>query len=128
MAATAKSKKTKDKRVKTVRLIWLEAFVAVAQTGSYKDAGLLLDLDPTVINKYIKSLEEWLSKSLLLRFYKNPKITADGEEFLAKAKTIIELLHTSRDFHIDASNSREMTQYVSQFYAQFMHKKAANKT
>jgi DNA-binding transcriptional LysR family regulator len=106
--------------VSSVRLIWLESFVEVARHGTYNEAGSKLKLDPTVIKRNIVQLEQWLGKSLVYKSTPNPKITTDGEEFLPKATTIIDLLYTSRDFMIDSSNMQEMGQHISSFFAKHM--------
>ena len=110
-----------EKRMKTVRLIWLEAFVLVAKCRSFKEAGEKMDVDPTVIKKYISSLESWLDRKIIYSSDRKVTITTDGLEFLPKAETIIELLHTSRDFKIGKNNLGDV-KYISQFYAKHMHK------
>jgi DNA-binding transcriptional LysR family regulator len=107
--------------MKTVRLIWLEAFVLVAKSRSFKEAGEKMDVDPTVIKKYISSLESWLDKKLIYSSDRKVATSADGLEFLPKAETIIELLHTSRDFKIGKDNLGDV-KYISQFFAKHMHK------
>src|SRR6218665_3431145 len=101
-----------DKRINTVRLIWLEAFVAVVKEGTYKDAGKSLDVDPTVIMKYIKKLEKWLSRTLVIYFNGSLIVTSDGNEFAHKAETIIDIMYTSRDFLLDSTNIAANTKYM----------------
>lgn len=108
------------KRVSSVRLIWLEAFVEVASCRSYKEAGEKLDVDPTVIKKYVVRLEMWLEKKLHFRFEDRIVITEEGEEFLAKAKTITELMHDSREFIINADNIGENFKRVNKFLVKYM--------
>lgn len=109
-----------DKRVPSVRLIWLECLVEVVECGSYKGAGAKLDLDPTVVKRNIVQLEKWLGRSLAGYFRKQFIVTEDGREFAPKAKTIIDILYTSRDFIIDKNNSKEMGKHVSAFFAKHM--------
>lgn len=114
-----------DKRISTVRLIWLEAFVEVARCRTYKEAGEKLKLDPTVIKKYILSLETWLQKTLHYRWEEKIQISEDGEEFLPKAKTIIELLDSSRDFMITSDNFSGSFKKINSFLAKHMRNEAS---
>ena len=108
-----------DKRVSSVRLIWLEAFVELARCRTYKEAGESLELDPTVIKKYVLSLENWLQKMLHYRHDDKITITEGGEEFLPKAKTIIDLMNNSREFMITADNLGDVKK-VSSFLNKHM--------
>ncbi|OYU00706.1 MAG: hypothetical protein CFE36_14430 [Sphingomonadaceae bacterium PASS1] len=109
-----------EKRIKTVRLIWLEAFVALAKHRNYKQAGEELGVDPTLINKYVDKLSEWLGRKLVLNYNQSLLFTSDCEYFLPKAETIIDLLYTSREFIINEGNRAEMMPYVHEFFAKHM--------
>ena len=87
-----------NKRMDSIRLIWLEAFVALEKHRSYKLAGDELQIDATLVKRYVDGLEGWLFKALVYRCGKAIKITPDGKKFLAKATTIIDTLYGSRRF------------------------------
>lgn len=67
----------------------LEAFVCVIEEGSFAAAGLRLHLTPAAISKQIKALEESLSTELIRRNTRNLALTDIGEQYFAKAKTIL---------------------------------------
>lgn len=121
LAFRSGEKSLSSKRKQSLRLIWLEAFVYAVEMKSFKKAGEKLDVDATVIGRYVKSLEEWLSR-VLIRFYEgNMIIYEDAEDFLPKAKTIIDMLETSRDFVFNESNYEERTEeFVNLFTSQLM--------
>ena len=90
------------KRVSTVRLIWLEAFVHAAESGTYKDAGERLGLDPTVVKKYISALENWLDSKLVETGSKKVILKPNGRTFLNSSKIVIQLLYKSKKSSISS--------------------------
>lgn len=71
----------------SVRLIWLSAFVAVAETGTYAAAAKQLNTSPETVSRYIDQLELWLWRRL--RENVNAvELTTFGHDFLPVAKEI----------------------------------------
>lgn len=104
------------KRMDSLRLIWLEALVLAVEMKSYKKAGEELGVDPTVIAKYVKSLENWLDRPLIRFFDGKMLIYEDAVDFLPKAKTIIDILYSSRDFVIDQNNAELTAHYMGEHF------------
>jgi DNA-binding transcriptional LysR family regulator len=89
------SGKGKGKRKDSVRLVWLEAFVAVARKGSLREAAYEVDVDPTVVGRYLDLLEEWLNCRLILN--RTPlKLSPAGTAFNRDAKEIVRVLNSYR--------------------------------
>ena len=107
----------------SVRLIWLEAFVALEKHRSYKAAGDELEIDATLVKRYVGALEAWLYKALVYRHDNRLKITPDGIKFLPKAINIIDTLNGSRRF--PSSNIiRKADEAAIKALAEFMNNKA----
>jgi DNA-binding transcriptional LysR family regulator len=82
-----------EKRVNSPRLCWLEAFVAVIDSGGVEvHAAEKLGWSASTVNRYIGSLEAWLSRIL---FDGNvPKAPNDfGVKFEVTARAIIKAMH-----------------------------------
>ena len=56
----------------------LRAFAAVAETGSYSQAGALLNVTHAAISQQVRALEERLSIALLVREGRGIRLTAEG--------------------------------------------------
>lgn len=52
-------------RVETLRLCWLEAFIAVAEEESISGAARVLGIDQSTVSRYMQALEKWLGKKLV---------------------------------------------------------------
>jgi DNA-binding transcriptional LysR family regulator len=84
-----------SRRIWTLRISWLAAFVSAAEHGSQIEAANLLGCDQSTVSRYIKDLQDWLGKKLFIS--SSPfKLSAHGEDFLPIAKVVIELLMTSQ--------------------------------
>lgn len=70
----------------------LEAFVAVAQTGSFTAAAVALERDASVISKRVKQLETRLSTPLVSRTTRRVMLTEAGELYLHRVSAILEEL------------------------------------
>lgn len=68
----------------------LQAFVAVAETGSFSAAGLRLHLTQPAISKRIATLEQQLDSSLFDRVGKQISLTQAGLSLLPNAKRILQ--------------------------------------
>lgn len=84
-----------DRRIRSLRISWLEAFVAVAQLQNYSEVARQMGCDQSTISRYIIQLQSWLRKELVTG-YVPTVLTPDGEEFLPKAVEICRLLRESR--------------------------------
>lgn len=75
----------------------LQAFVEIAETGSFSDSANTLGLTQPAISKRIASLESELSQQLFDRFGRTVSLTEAGKALLPRAKTILfELRDTKR--------------------------------
>ena len=83
------------KREDTVRLIWLEAFVATVDEGSKSAAAPHVGVHKSTVSNYVRDLEGWLG-TVLLTSDVPPELTPAGAKFLPKARQVIDLLKSSQ--------------------------------
>jgi LysR family transcriptional regulator, regulator for bpeEF and oprC len=75
----------------------LNAFVKVAQTGSFTHAGELLDAPKGQVSKAVSSLEAKLGTRLLERTTRSVGVTEAGVQFLERANAILAMLRESQE-------------------------------
>lgn len=71
-------------------------FIAVANCGSFSEAGRMLSYSSQTISASIRSLEEELDVKLFNREGNSLVLTFHGEHFLAKAQTIVTMIASAR--------------------------------
>ena len=69
-----------------------EAFVAIAETGSFTAAGERVSLTQSTVSQQIKALEEELGEALFVRGGRGVRLTDAGEHLLPKARLILDAL------------------------------------
>ena len=83
------------RRIETLRLIQLEAFLAVAAEGSYSAGARLIGIDQSSATRYVQQLEVWLKKPLLTD--DTPfALTAQGDAFVEVALSVVRQLQDFR--------------------------------
>jgi DNA-binding transcriptional LysR family regulator len=75
-----------------VEIRQLEAFVAVAEAGSFTAAAERVNLTQSTVSQQIKALEEELGEALFLRGSRQARLTDAGERLLPNARIILETL------------------------------------
>ncbi len=85
-----------DRRIDSVRVAWLQAFLMVAKYQSYSEAAQVLRCDQSTISRYMIQLQKWLRKGLVAG-YAPTTLTPAGEDFYPKAVEICRLLEESRE-------------------------------
>src|ERR1700761_8355830 len=83
------------KRNFTVRhgaLDGVEAFLAVAESLSFRRAAAALNVTPSAISQAVRALEDRVGAALFLRTTRSVGLTQAGEQFLARAKPAFEEL------------------------------------
>src|SRR5262245_20356865 len=70
----------------------IEAFVAIAETGSFTAAGERVNLTQSTISQQIKSLEEQLGEALFVRGGRGVRLTDAGEQLLPRARLVLDAL------------------------------------
>ena len=91
-------------RIDSLRLIWLEAFVQVAESENISEAARELSCDQSTVTRHIQALQKWLGKKLIdpgkISDCENPGVniglTEDGLTFHELAVTVIEQLTAFR--------------------------------
>jgi molybdenum-dependent DNA-binding transcriptional regulator ModE len=91
-------------RIDTLRLCWLEAFVAVADVDNISQAARNLGVNQTTVTRYVQSLEKWVGKTLLnTGGAHDPEdarvsigFTEEGLQFFEVAEMVIEALQGAR--------------------------------
>lgn len=84
-----------DRRIESVRLAWIEAFVAVAEYQSFSLAARHLKCHQSTVSRYVDQLQGWLRRQLIAT-YTPTTLTEDGEKFGHVAMEVIRLLDESR--------------------------------
>ncbi len=84
-----------DYRVDTLRLAWLQAFIAVVETNSFSKAARRLKWSQPTVSRYVKELSVWLDKPLFASSTPS-SITSDGLEFVETARTVVAMLQQAR--------------------------------
>lgn len=100
----------------------LEAFVQVAEGGSFSKAAKELYLTQPTISAHISALEKELNVRLFIRNTKEVGLSDDGQELYKYAKKIIDLEYQIREhFHINESaKKRSITIAASTIPAQYL--------
>ncbi|WP_034157076.1 LysR family transcriptional regulator [Sphingomonas sp. ERG5] len=73
----------------------IQAFVALADTGSFAAAGKMLGKDPTVLSRRIAALEERLGIRLAERSTRHVALTEAGRAYLARVRPLLHELETA---------------------------------
>ena len=71
----------------------MEAFAAIAHTGSFADAAKKLNLANSVVSKRIRDLEDYLGVQLLIRTTRKVMLTESGQEYLVQAQRILDEMY-----------------------------------
>jgi DNA-binding transcriptional LysR family regulator len=79
-----------------LKISQLQAFVAVAQYGSFSAAALELGLSQSTVSHAIASLEAELGVMLLTRGRQGALLTFEGQQIIQEARQILELLESIR--------------------------------
>ncbi|WP_054313403.1 LysR family transcriptional regulator [Mesorhizobium sp. 1M-11] len=72
------------------RLLSMEVFARVVESGSLSAAGRDLTLSPAAVGNHIRSLEGWLGARLLHRTTRRMALTEAGEIFLQRVRRILD--------------------------------------
>lgn len=75
-----------------IDVLGLQAFVAIAERGSFRAAASHLNLSQTALSHRIRKLEETLAAPLLLRTTRQVTLTPEGAALLPKAQQVFEEL------------------------------------
>lgn len=73
----------------------VQAFVSVAEQGSFSKAALELHVTQTALTRRVQKLESYLGLRLLDRTTRSVVLTAVGREFLPKARAIVGEMHAA---------------------------------
>jgi DNA-binding transcriptional LysR family regulator len=86
----------------------LQAFLSIAERGSFRSAALHLNLSQTAVSHRIRKLEDELGIKLLARTTRDISLTRAGIELLPKAqKAIAELEQSFDDLKQQGARRRE---------------------
>lgn len=91
-----------------VDVLGLQAFVSIAERGSFHAAASHLNLSQTALSHRIRKLEESLGTTLLLRTTRQVSLTPAGSALLPRARRIFEELGAAIDeARVDAADAEE---------------------
>lgn len=82
-------------RVETLRLAWLETFLASVDCGTQELAAERLGVSQPTIGNHIRSLEKWLGHKLFSPGSPR-RLTSRGSQFVSIAKDVSKLIRESR--------------------------------
>ena len=82
--------------MKSIQYRWIEAFRAVAATGSTVDAAHLLGADQSAVSRRVAALESQLGLRVFERVSRRLVLTAAGAELVAEAEAAVEALERFR--------------------------------
>lgn len=72
-----------------MELCWLEAFLALAETGSIRAAATRLGISPTTLSERVSALEAHLCVRLLNRGSRGTELTEQGKLYLVDARKLL---------------------------------------
>jgi DNA-binding transcriptional LysR family regulator len=109
-------------RIDTLRLIWLEAFVAVEAKENISEVARDLNVHQSTVSRYIDDLETWLGKKLIepgkVRDSDDARalinVTQDGRQFRELALGIIKVL---QEFRTEDAQRLEASSKISNIIA-----------
>lgn len=78
------------KRTHSTELRHLRYFVAAAEQGSFRQAGVALNIRESAISRRVRDLEDELGASLFLRHSGGVNLTLAGQRFLRRARTALQ--------------------------------------
>jgi DNA-binding transcriptional LysR family regulator len=81
----------------------MQAFAAVAESGSFVKAADLLETSKAAVSRYVAQLEDRLGVRLMNRTTRRLSITDEGQTFLAHCKETLGLIHDAEE---DIQNKR----------------------
>ena len=74
----------------SIRYLWIEAFHAVALSGTTVGAAELLGIGQPAVSRHVASLERRLGLELFQRESRSLRLTAEGEHLLAEASDVLD--------------------------------------
>jgi DNA-binding transcriptional LysR family regulator len=80
-----------------VDLTNLDTFVTVARTGSFAAAARELGVTPALVGRRVQALEDRYGARLIERTTRSQRLTETGEQFLARAETVIDTVEELDD-------------------------------
>lgn len=81
-----------DISMKPIQFRWIEAFRAVALTGSTTEAAQILRVDQSAVSRHISALEGQLGLTLFERRPRSLKLTVEGASLVPEAEAAIDAL------------------------------------
>lgn len=67
----------------------LRTFLALAETGSFSRAGVMVGRSQSAVSEQIRKLEEMFGRTLLERTTRSVRLTAEGEHLMAHARAMV---------------------------------------
>jgi DNA-binding transcriptional LysR family regulator len=87
---------------------FLESFVAVVEFGSIAEAGRRLNVTPAGIAQRVRVLEEEFGTNLIARMGRRVQPTEAGMAVFAKARTLLDGIHSLRQVALDGMQAGEL--------------------
>jgi DNA-binding transcriptional LysR family regulator len=79
-----------------MELKWLADFLSVAETQSFSRAASLRHVTQSALSRRIQQLEHWLDVSLFDRTVSPVRLSRSGEDFLPRARELLQLMQATR--------------------------------
>ncbi|MDR5880288.1 LysR family transcriptional regulator [Caballeronia sp. LZ032] len=81
--------------MKDERLVEMKIFKAVAESGGFTAAALLLDLQQPYVSRAVSALEKRLGVALLRRSTRSLQVTQEGHQYLALCRRVLDDIDTA---------------------------------
>ncbi|WP_151633423.1 LysR family transcriptional regulator [Noviherbaspirillum aerium] len=78
-----------------IDILGVEAFVAIADHGGFQKAANTLNVTQTAVTQRLRNLEKFLGVTLVERTTRSVSLTGIGEDFLPRARRLLEELSTA---------------------------------
>src|ERR1051325_8796013 len=84
----------------TLQLRHLQAFVAVAEEGTFTAASRRLNISQPPLSRYVQQLERELGSPLFVRGHEGAALTAEGRVFLDRAVAVLKSFRDIEEFTV----------------------------
>lgn len=81
----------------SIELRHLRYFIAAAEHGSFRKAGVAIEVQESAISRSIRDLEDEIGASLFIRHPSGVSLTLAGQRFLARARSALEQIREARE-------------------------------
>ncbi len=101
--------KDKRNRISSMELEWLQAFVSLANTGSFSQSADQRHISQSAFSRRIQALENWLGTTLVNRHTHPVSLTDAGAQLIQTANLVIRTIYKTREDYGDDESAYSRT-------------------